>query len=100
MDLPDPTARTVVTPPAQAGRRQGRLLRLLAAGCLVSILLGAVPLANWAANDDRLAEVISVQWVTTAMKNATESLGLAEPYAWIRQQARALQHLRFGPTED
>ena len=100
MDLPDLPVRTIVTPPARAGRRIGRLLRMLTAGCVTAALLGAVPLANWAASDDGLAELSSVQRVTTALKNATESLGLAEPYAWIRQQARALQHLRFGPPED
>lgn len=100
MDLPDLPVRTIVTPPARAGRRIGRLLRMLTAGCVTAALLGAVPLANWAASDDGLAELSSVQRVTTALKNATKSLGLAEPYAWIRQQARALQHLRFGPPED
>ena len=46
---------------------------------LAAVLVGAVPLANWAASDDRLADMPSVQRVTTALKNATESLGLAEP---------------------
>ena len=100
MDFPDPPIRTIVRPPAQAGRRVDRLLQMLAAGCLAALLVGAVPLANWAETDDRVAQISTVHWVTTVLKNATESLGLAEPYAWIRQQARALQHLRFGPPED
>ena len=65
-----------------------------------ALLVGAVPLANWAEMDDRVAQITAIQSITTTMKNLTESLGLAEPYAWTRQQARALQHLRFGPPED
>jgi hypothetical protein len=100
MDLPEPPVQTIIIPPVQRGRRFGRLLRVLAAGCTVAALLGADPLANWAANDNQMMEISSVQYLTTALKNATESLGLAKAYAWIRRQARVVQDLRFAPPED
>ena len=100
MDLPDPPVRMIAAPPTQTGRPVVKLLRMLAAGCATALLLGAVPLANWAETDNQVAQITAVQIITTVTKNATESLGLAEPYAWIRQQARVLQHLRFGPPED
>jgi hypothetical protein len=104
MDLPEPPVWTVTAFSArdrrQTGRPQGRLLRLLAAGCLTALLLGAVPLANWAASNDWTADIPAIQTLASGVKNATESLGLAKPYDWIRQIARALQHLRFGPADD
>ena len=100
MDFPDPPVRTIAAAPAQGGRSFLKLLRMLAAGCMTALLLGAVPLADWAETDSQVPQITAIQSVTTAMKNVTESLGLAKPYAWIRQQTRALEHFRFGPPED
>ena len=100
MDLPEPPVRTIAAAPDRGGRPFAKLLRMLTAGCITALLFGAVPLADWAETASQVAQITAVQSVTTAMKNATESLGLAEPYTWIRQQARVLEHLRFGPPED